>query len=196
MDAEEEAMKGWTRFTSAVAASVWLAGLFGCGGGGVDHPGGPGTLPTPPPPPVTHVVDQDSFVVDSHAAAGDVFSITSTGTLGATVDWTFPTNDVDLFLVRGSNPCTLQTFVDRSCGFLSTAETVSAKPEKLSIANLAPGTYTLYVANFGETAEAVSCQIVLTTATGASGSVTSQAVGGPPIAKRRLERIMVPRSVE
>ena len=42
------------------------------------------------------------------------------------------------------------------------------KPEKLTMPNLAAGTYTLYVVNFGSTDESVACHIVLTTTSAAS----------------------------
>ena len=145
---------------------------------------------------MTRVLDQDNFVVAvATVMPADVFTTTSTGTVAVTVNWTSASNDVDLFLVRGNAPCTLASFIDRSCGFVVTAETLTAKPEKLSAPNLAPGTYTLYIANFGETDEVVSCEILLTTATGAfPGSVTTAAVGGSRIAKGRLNRLLEPHS--
>jgi hypothetical protein len=126
--------------------------------------------PSPTPPPVTRsaVIDDDAFAVPSKFAVPDVWTTTSTGTVEVTVDWTFATNDVDIFVARGSEPCTLQTLNNRTCGFVATEESTTMKPEKLSMPNLAAGTYTLYVVNFGSTDESVACHIVLTTTSAAS----------------------------
>ena len=96
--------------------------------------------------------------------------MTASGTIGLEVNWTFTTNDVDIFLVRGSLPCTLQSFNDRSCGFIATEESTSMKPEKQSIPGLAAGTYTLYVANYGDTDESVAWQVTLTSTSASSVS--------------------------
>jgi hypothetical protein len=111
-----------------------------------------------------------------------------------TVDWTFASNDIDIYLARGTEPCTLETFNNRTCGFIATEESTTLKPERLSVPNLAPGPYTLYIANFGATAESVACQIALTTLSGASSSVTSAGVRGAGTAKGRLNRILEPHS--
>jgi hypothetical protein len=158
----------------AVALAAWgvlmLAVLSGCGGSGT-----PPTVPsTPPPTPAasTAVIHDDSFPVGSKVVVPDTFTTSSAGTLTVTVDWTFASNDVDIFVARGSEPCTLQTFNDRSCGFLASDESTTMKPEKLTMSNLAAGTYTLYVANFGSTDESVACHITLTGG-GAGASITA-----------------------
>jgi len=116
------------------------------------------------------------------------------GNLDLTVEWTFASNDVDIFIVRGTAPCTLATFNNRTCGFIATSESATLKPEKLTINNMAAGAYTLYVANFGSSDESVAWQIVLTTGAGASrSSLSSSGVGGPVRAKGALDRILAPR---
>ncbi|PYQ40706.1 MAG: hypothetical protein DMF77_17785 [Acidobacteria bacterium] len=122
-----------------------------------------------------------------------VFTTTAAGSVGITVDWTFATNDVDIFLARGSEPCTLQTFNDRSCGFIATEESFSMKPEKLTIPSLAAGTYSLYIANFGDTDESVAWQVTLTSTSASSASVATTATVQRRADKGTLSRILEPR---
>jgi hypothetical protein len=164
---EELMTKPRYRHLAACCGAVMLAGLSACGGGGSP------SHPSSPPPPVTRVIHDDAFAVASETVVPDTFATTSTGTLEVTLDWTFASNDVDIFIARGSEPCTLATFNDRSCGFIASAESTTLKPEKVSIPNLAAGSYTLYVANFGSSDESVACHITLATASGSSaGSVS------------------------
>jgi hypothetical protein len=122
-----------------------------------------------------------------------VFTTTAAGSVAITVDWTFATNDVDIFLARGSEPCTLQTFNDRSCGFIATEESLSMKPEKLTIPSLAAGTYSLYIANFGDTDESVAWQVTLTSTSASAASVATTATVQRNAAKGALSRILEPR---
>ena len=161
-----------------LAAVLVAVGITGCGGSGT--PEGPSSPPpTPTPPPVTTVIEEGAGALESSTAAPVVFTTTRTGTLEAIVDWTFAENDLDLFLARGDEPCTLDTFNDRSCGFIATEESVTLKPERLRVTGLAAGTYSLYVANFGDTDDSISWQLLLTTVPGsaASRSVTAAAAG-------------------
>ena len=67
---------------------------------------------------------------------------TATGTIGVTVDWTLSTNNVDIYLTRGTDPCTVDQFNNRQCSLLGFSESTGAKPETLSVPNLAAGPYT------------------------------------------------------
>jgi len=156
------------RFDSValMCVALWLGGLAACGGSTPATPTSP--PPTPTPAPVTRLIHDDAFAVGSRSVVPDTFATTSAGTLEVTVDWTFASNDVDIFIARGSEPCTLETFNNRSCGIIASEESTTLKPEKLTIPNFAAGSYTLYVANFGATDESVACHIVLTTASAAS----------------------------
>ena len=118
-----------------------------------------------------------------------VFTTTASGTVGVEVNWTFATNDVDIFLVRGNDPCTVETFNDRSCGFIATEESPSMKPERLTVPNLAAGTYTLYVANFGDTDESVAWQVTLTSTSANSASSATTANVRRGAKKGTLNRI-------
>jgi hypothetical protein len=170
---------------------ISMAGI-GCGGSG----GGPTTAgsppPTPVPQPVTSLISQGSSPLGPSTVAPVPFTTTSLGTLDITVDWTFASNDVDIFLARGTNPCSLETFNDRSCGFIATEESTTMKPSRLRAANIAPGAYSLYVANFGDGDESVAWQVVLTTVSGSSlpSAASSQ---DRATAKRPAIRIAEPR---
>lgn len=156
----------------ALAGALALALLLGgCGGDNVDctrNPVAPGCVQTsPPPPPVTRLIAERSFSGLGARVLGVVpFSTDATGTIDATVDWTFTTDNVDIYIVRGS--CTVDQFNNRTCPFVAFSESASAKPEKVSAPNQAPGSFTLYIGNRGPAEEAVSYQIFLTT--GGSGS--------------------------
>ena len=115
------------------------------------------------------------------------FTTSAGGTIGATVDWTFSTNDVDLYLTLGTNPCTVAQFNASQCPFLDSAESASTRPETVSAPDLAAGAYTLYIGNFGPTDESVGFQITLTTS---SGAATLAPVAGvaPAPATRGLKR--------
>lgn len=172
---------------------ILLVGLSACGGGESKNPVVVST-PTPPPPPVTRVIDQESFALEALTLGTEVFTTTTTGTLGITVDWTFASSDVDIFLVRGNDPCTLEMFLGGTCPFLATEESLTMKPEKLTVPNVTAGTYTLYIANFSEDDESLACQITLTTASGAVGGSESASAGrGHRPLKARIVRILEPR---
>jgi hypothetical protein len=179
----------------AVAPCLVIAtiavGLSGCGGDKVVNPTAP--TPTPTPAAVTRVVSQGSGPLGSVTVAPVVFITTASGAIGIEVNWTFATNDVDIFLARGSEPCTLDTFNNRSCGFIATEESASMKPEKLTVPSLAAGTYTLYVANHGDTDESVAYQVTLTSASASSASAATTATVSRSAEKGTLSRMLEPR---
>ncbi len=154
-----------------VAALVMV--MQGCGGDSSTTPT-PVAVPTPTPAPVSTVVAEGSFSGLGVRVLSSVspFTTTATGTLAVTVDWTFASNDVDIYLTRGTDPCTVDEFNSGRCEFLAFSESFTAKPEKVSATGATAGPYTLYIGNRGPTEEAVSYQVVLTTGGGAS-SVSS-----------------------
>jgi hypothetical protein len=180
---------------TVVAAALVLPSCGSGGGGCAANPAGPGCQPSPSPSPalVTRVVSQGNAPMGSKFVAPVVFTTTAAGSVGITVDWTFATNDVDIFLARGSEPCTLQTFNDRSCGFIATEESFTMKPEKLTVPSLAAGTYSLYIANFGDTDESVAWQFTLTSTSASSASVATTATVQRSATKGTLNRILEPR---
>ena len=155
-----------------VAALVIV--IPGCGGSSSSTAPTNIPVPTPTPAPVSRVVAEGSFSGLGVRVLASVtpFTTTATGTLAVTVDWTFDSNDVDIYLTRGTDPCTVDDFNSGRCEFLAFSESVTAKPEKVSATGATAGPYTLYVGNRGPTEEAVSYQVVLTTGGGAS-SVSS-----------------------
>jgi hypothetical protein len=178
---------GFTVLSSLVVAAIAL-GLSGCGSD--KNPTNPTPTPTPTPAPVTRVVSQGSDTLESETLGAVVFTTTASGTVGVEVNWTFATNDVDIYLARGNDPCTEETFNNRSCGFIATEESPSLKPERLTVPNLAAGTYTLYVANFGDTDESVAWQVTLTSTSASSVSSATTATVRRGAAKGTLNRIL------
>ena len=151
----------------------------------------PAPVPPPPPPPatVTRVLAEGSGFIPALHLAAVPFSTDTTGTIAATVDWTFGTNDVDVYLTRGTDPCTIDQFNGNRCPFLGLADSLTAKPETLSVPNLAAGPYTVYVGNFGPTDESISIQVTLTSTPGAStASASSTKFGGLKAPLREIVR--------
>ncbi len=152
---------------SRIALGCFLVALPGCGGGG----GSPSAPTTMPPGPVSTVVAQGTFhLIDAPTATlnGQLcdafvlvpFTTTATGTLGVTVSWSHATNDLDIGVERGS--CTCDALLAGKCVDVAGSDSPTAKPETLSISNLAAGTYTLGVVNVGPGREAGSYQVLLT----------------------------------
>jgi hypothetical protein len=152
----------------AVAAAVLTTAC-----GGDSSPAAP-TPPvtTPPPPPVSRVVAQGSFGgLDPMFLAPVSFATAAPGTLEINVDWTFAEDDVDAFLVKGS--CTIDQFNGGTCPFAAVADGTQ-KPERLRLANAEAAQYTLYIGNLGPKSEAVSFQILLTSAAASAGATARE----------------------
>jgi len=73
-----------------------------------------------------------------------------------------------------------------TCNFLATATSTTTKPEKITVASVAAGDYTLYIANLGPGNEAFSWQVALTTGAVASASNAAR----PGAMKRRPTRVV------
>lgn len=170
--------------TRALAAAVAVV-LTGCGGG--SSPSAPSTpRPTPAPTPTTLVVRQSSYTgLKPDFLLIVPFSTTTRGDLEAVADWTFATNNLDLFLVAGTNPCSTPDGIDFSaCSVLVAEVNPSTKPERLRVPALAAGAYTLYIGNHGPGDESLSYQILLTYTpgqAGAPGAGLSSAAGAPAL---------------
>ena len=123
----------------------------------------PAPTPTPTPTPGgTDVIGEGGGSIGVRRLRPFPFTTTATGTIGVTVDWTFATNDVDIYLARGTNPCTVERFNADTCSFLGFSTSMSVKPETLSVPSLAAGPYTTYVGNRGPTPESIRYQVTLT----------------------------------
>lgn len=170
-------MRRWNGWPYLVAVALATT-VAACGGGGGGGGGGVTTSSTPPPtpPPPVVVAQVQGFSLEADFVGRLPFTTSRTGSIEATVDWTFATNDVDAALVRGD--CTFEQFEASQCQILSFAISVTTKPEKVRTDGAAAGSYTLFVENTGPGDESVSLQVVLTpSATGSSGSVGADAVG-------------------
>jgi hypothetical protein len=149
---------------AGLLSAIALAALLpACGSDRVTPP------PPPPPPPatVTSVIDQGS--VPGLPPGAVVFGGITTpriGTLEVIVDWTSPTNNVDVFLTRGA--CNPEQLLALVCNTVAVSESLTAKPETVSAANALVGGYTLFVVNLGPTEETISYRILLTHAATAS----------------------------
>jgi hypothetical protein len=177
--------------TIALAAVV----LPSCGGGGgcSDNPAGPGCQPSPsptPPPLVTRVVSQGSRSLETRFLTDVVFTTTASGTVGVEVNWTFASNDVDIYLTRGADPCTVEAFNNGTCAFIASSESTSLKPEKLTAPGLAAGTYTLYIGNLGPTDESVAYQVTLASTSASSVSSATTAPVPRGAAKGTFKRVI------
>ncbi len=171
----------------SLACVLGLAlGLPGCGGGGVsiDTPLGPIPVVEPTRTTVLEETFEGLNPFDPTLGNVGVVSITigDAADIDVTVDWTFPANDLDLFFYQGE--CALPELPSAACPELATAETL-AKPETLSVSNLAAGTHTLIIVNLGTTPE--SGVIVI----GATRSTSSAAVRSSNPEKDSLEVVQV-----
>jgi hypothetical protein len=149
--------------------------------------------PAPPPTPVTSVIARGGSPLGPSTLLHTRFTTTAAGTIGATVDWTHPTNDIDVYLTRGAEPCTLEQVNEDQCPFIGVATSLTAKPETLSVPDLAAGQYVLYIGNYGSD-ESVSYEVTLTSMPGASGASTSHTdTASRAAGKGDLRRIVSPR---
>jgi hypothetical protein len=132
------------------------------------------------------VVSQGSGSLPVRTLAIIPLITTLPGTLDVTVDWTFASNNVDVYLARGS--CSFEQFVATQCQVLSTSESATAKPEKLRVPGTTAGTYTLLVGNRGPADESVAYQVVLTPSAASAGSVAARTRMAEPVRIRAYER--------
>jgi hypothetical protein len=145
----------------------WIAGLLlalllpACGSSTPTTPATP--APTPTPCTQTTLVQVDGSVGAFNLARAPAFSVSTAGRLDITVDWTFATSPIGVYLVT-AGACSIDQFNAETCTFLARSETTT-KPRKISVANTAAGNYELLVANFGTQDESISGQVVLSSST-------------------------------
>jgi len=128
--------------------------LVSCGG---DSAPTSTTPPTTMPACIQTVVFEgpSSFPANTLLFAG--FSTTMLGRLDVTVDWTFPTTPVSVYI---ADQATCDRRAPVSCSFLASSLT-GPKPRKLSAFNVPPRSYWLFVVNNGEERDACASQVVL-----------------------------------
>ena len=155
--------------------AVWIAAaaaaLPGCGSSTTPTPT---ATPVPTPPPIVEtIVASGSGTIPNRILAFIPFTTSAAGRINVTVDWTFATNDVDVYLVRGA--CTFEQFVANQCTLVTFSESTTAKPERLTASGAAAGNYLLLIGNAGPADESVAFQVVLTTG-GATSAGSASAV--------------------
>jgi len=136
--------------TGALAGALALVvGLTGCGGGS--------TTPNPPPvnnppAPVRSVIGNFTFSLGSVGLAQPVeVTVSGNGTMDATVQWSFASNDVDLYLTdRNCNATSI--FNLGNCNVMARADSFTNKPEVIR-QTLSTGVYRLWVYNDGPGSE-------------------------------------------
>jgi hypothetical protein len=176
----------------ALATSLALALLLGACGGGDNvncsqNPTGPGCVQASPSPPIQRppfVLDGGEGSLPAFVALFRTLPITETGSFEVIVDWTFATNDIDIFLARGD--CSFDQFVGGGCNYAATATSPTTKPERLRLANQPAGTYTLIVPNFGPADESISYQVIFTPGT----SATSASRGSVDVPMDKVGRLV------
>jgi hypothetical protein len=142
----------------------------------------PTPVPTPPPPVVVSQIQGFSLKAGFVSFAN--FSTTSVGTLEATVDWTFATNDLDVFLTPGT--CSFAQLTANQCTMVAFSESVTAKPERARATNVAAGSYIIWIHNAGPADDTLSYQVVFTgnaTGGGAPGAASQSTTERPSFGK-------------
>jgi hypothetical protein len=142
---------------------VLVVGLSACGSG---------TTPPPPSPPPTTLAPFLLFDVPfppleaDHFVFGE-FSITAPGTLRATMDWTFASNVMHLYIMAGAT-CDGDAFVRyldngvaTGCTLLGSDTDARTKPADFSVSVTQPGAARVFVYNLGPTSESGTVRITL-----------------------------------
>jgi hypothetical protein len=183
------------RRTLVLAAGLAFALALGAcdnkdkGDGCATNPTGPGC----PPPPTTQpactqsVVESGSDSWDASTLGYNDFSVPEAGRLDITVDWTYASSRIGVFLVPANTCNTVDEFNARSCNFLVRSEPSTVKPRKISTPNFAAGNYRWLIGNFSDSNESISWQIVLSK--GSCAALT----GGQPTAYSGSDRLSVMR---
>ena len=145
----------------AVAIGAMVGSLLTFGGcGGSNSPTAVPAVTTPPAPVSTVLAQGSRSNLGVNMLLGLDFTTNANGMLDVTVDWTFVTNNVQIYLADGS--CSIEQFNSYDCAIAGRSESLTAKPERLQLTNLRAGTYSLLIYNGGPTVESVSFQIVFT----------------------------------
>jgi len=138
--------------------SVLALVLPSCGGGGKD--GGPVTGPGGQPTRTT-ITDQ-SWALDALDAAAVDIEITGSGsgTVDATVEWTFASDDVDIYVTAVT--CTPEMFASERCAYKTKADGGTTKPERVSFGVSAGDKHRFWIVNFGPQRESGTFSATLT----------------------------------
>lgn len=160
-----------TRTPLSLAGLTVSLTLVACGGSSDPDP-----VPTPAPTPAPctqSTAFQGTGPVSARAAYYQPFSMATGGRLDVTVDWTFTTSPVGVYVVAQGS-CELAQLNARTCNFVIRSETAGAKPRKISVTGVAAGAYDLILGNAAEVDESMSVQVVVSSVTcpALAGTVT------------------------
>jgi hypothetical protein len=174
--------------TQRLAAGLCLAVMIpACGGGG----GGSGATPvttTTTVPCTQTILFQSNGPVPPRTLIPIPFAFNATARLDIVLDWTSPSSPIGVYVVS-QGACDLDQFNARSCNFLIRSEPSTVKPRKVSVSNVAPGSYALYIANFSDLDESAAVQIISSSATCAPLSFSPLSSQGPaPSVSRMIQR--------
>jgi hypothetical protein len=116
---------------------------------------------TDPDDPKRTTIGHRDWALDPFDALGVDISITGvgTGTLEATVEWTFGTNDVDVYVTAAA--CTPEMFAAEACSYKVKADSQTTKPEKVSYGVSAGDNYRFWIVNFGPQRESGALEAIL-----------------------------------
>jgi hypothetical protein len=136
-------MTGCRRVLLVLATSSSLLGLPGCN----DDPAPTNPTPTATPTPaavrgVLVATGFSGFSPDIYAAIP--LPLSQRGILDITMDWTFPSSSIYVYLA--SRVCGYEELTRRTCPYILVSET-SSKPKVLQTGILDPGTYFLVFYN-------------------------------------------------
>ena len=145
------------------------------------------TTPTTTQPPCTQtvVLQQSVTGLGSFIVVYLPLTTATTGRLDVTLDWTFASTPIAMYLVRGA--CSIDELNARTCDFVMRLEaTATPKPHRLSASNVAAGRFDLIIGNAGDEEEAVSAQVVVSSAScPAFAGVGPGASGTPEVDRAR-----------
>jgi hypothetical protein len=161
------------RALAGVVGCALALSLAGCGGSG-SPTADPTPVPTPTPLPAPRVVSQGSTDVPVGYAYGVYFDVSPTGTIDATVDYTYADTILLAWIAKGQ--CSADQFGNDQCQFVASSVT-GGKPRRVSATGQPAGTYTLIFGSLGPKDEAVSYQVVF--------SATAAAAAPPAASERR-----------
>ena len=138
-----------------------VSALSGCGGGNPNVP--TPVSPVPQTTTTTTVLIQPTVtgLAPRLGAAFVDFNIPSVGTLDVEFNWTFASNDVDIYLTTSTCP-SLSALANGGCTVLASDESLQ-KPARLSVNITQSGSARFWAVNFGSSAESGSGTIRLTT---------------------------------
>jgi hypothetical protein len=138
------------RWARVLAAAASLAGAA-CG---------KSTLPSPPGRIV--LIDGETFVVRASSAGATVLGQPPAGRVDVTVSWHGRFNPIDVYVTPSGCP-SFRDVAGGACAVIAREEG-SARPKSVAFDTEAAESYTVWTANRGASAEAVTLDAVVTTA--------------------------------